>query len=120
MSSFAGYKMMGVNAYSKHVEWALKLAAWITSEENQTLRFEQRGQGPANVKAASSDAVENSPAIMALLAQSEYASLQRVGGNYWDPVSELGTTLATGDTGGKDLQALLDETVEAVTASNGQ
>ena len=120
MSSFAGYKMMGVNAYSKHVEWALKLAAWITSEENQTLRFEQRGQGPANVKVASSDAVENSPAIMALLEQSEYVSLQRVGGNYWDPVSELGTTLATGDTGGKELQALLDETVEAVTASNGQ
>lgn len=120
MSSFAGYKMLGVNAYSEHVEWALKLAAWITSEENQTLRFEQRGQGPANVKAASSDAVENSPAIMALLEQSDYASLQRVGGNYWDPVSELGTTLATGDTGGKNLQALLDETVEAVTASNGQ
>lgn len=57
---------------------------------------------------------------MALLEQSDYASLQRVGGNYWDPVSELGTTLATGDTGGKNLQALLDETVEAVTASNGQ
>lgn len=52
MASFTGYKMMGVNAYSKHPEWAAKLADWFTNEENQTLRFEQRDQGPSNSNAA--------------------------------------------------------------------
>ena len=33
MASFTGYKMMGVNAYSKHKDWALKLADWFTNEE---------------------------------------------------------------------------------------
>ncbi len=42
MSSFTGYKMMGVNAYSKYPEWAAKLADWLTNEENQTIRFEER------------------------------------------------------------------------------
>ena len=32
MASFTGYKMMGVNAYSKHPEWAAKLADWFTNE----------------------------------------------------------------------------------------
>ena len=44
MSSFTGYKMMGVNAYSKYPEWAAKLADWLTNEENQTIRFEERNQ----------------------------------------------------------------------------
>ncbi|MDE7429019.1 MAG: extracellular solute-binding protein, partial [Lachnospiraceae bacterium] len=39
MASFTGYKMFGVNAYSEHLEWAHKLADWLTNEENQTLRF---------------------------------------------------------------------------------
>ena len=53
MSSFTGYKMMGVNAYSKYPEWAAKLADWLTNEENQTIRFEERNQGPSNTKCSS-------------------------------------------------------------------
>ena len=34
MASFSGYKLIGVNAYSEHQEWAEKLAQWITSEKN--------------------------------------------------------------------------------------
>ena len=45
MASFSGYKLIGVNAYSKHREWAAKLAEWIANEENQKLRFQLRGQG---------------------------------------------------------------------------
>ena len=55
MSSFVGYKMIGVNAYSKHKEWALKFADWITNEENQNLRFAKRGQGPSIINAAESE-----------------------------------------------------------------
>lgn len=46
MSSFKGYKMIGVNYYSKNKEWAHKLAEWMTNETNQTLRFEEQNTGP--------------------------------------------------------------------------
>lgn len=117
MSSFTGYKMVGANAYSEHVDWALKLAEWITNEQNQNLRFAERGQGPSNTNAASSADVQASPAIKAVLAQSEYGTLQRIGGNYWEPVSEFGVKMAAGNPNGEDLQKLLDETVEAVTVA---
>lgn len=117
MSSFTGYKMVGANAYSKNVDWALKLAEWITNEQNQTLRFTMRGQGPSNINAASSADVQASPAIKAVLAQSEYGNLQRIGGKYWEPVSTFGVKMANGNPNGEDLQKLLDETVEAVTVA---
>ncbi len=117
MASFSGYKMVGVNAYSKHVDWAMKFADWITNEENQKLRFELRELGPANNNAALSDAVKQAPAIQALLQQSEFASLQRVGNNYWSPMQTFGETLAAGNPEGKELQELLDVMVKGVTAS---
>lgn len=120
MASFSGYKMVGVNAYSKHTDWALKLADWIANEQNQELRFAERQQGPANINAANSEDVKNSPAIQAVLAQSQYASLQRIGGNYWDPVQEFGAEMANGNPSGKDLQLILDDMVDEITASNAK
>lgn len=117
MASFAGYKMLGVNAYSEHVEWAHKLAEWITNEENQTLRFVERGQGPSNINASSSSEVAKSPAIQALIKQSEFASLQRIGGTFWTPVQLFGETMAAGNPQEKDLQEILDTMVEGVTES---
>ena len=116
MASFSGCKLIGVNAYSSHPDWAARLAEWITSEENQRLRFEQRGQGPANINAANSPQVQASPAIAALLAQSEFSQLQRVGGKFWDPVSEFALNLAAGNPSGASLQAQLDRLAEGVTA----
>ncbi len=116
MASFSGYKMIGVNAYSDHHAWASLLAQWITSEENQNLRFQLRGQGPSNRKASQSAAVQDSPAIAALLDQSQYACLQRIGGNYWDPVTDFATTMANGNPDGKNLQELLDEMAEGIMA----
>lgn len=117
MSSFAGYKMIGVNAYSEHVEWAQKLADWITNEASQTTRFVERGQGPSNINASNSSAVAESPAIQAILKQSEFASLQRVGSNYWDPMMAFGQTMADGNPQGRALQELLDTMVEGITKS---
>lgn len=75
MASFTGYKMVGVNAYSSDVKWAMKLAEWITNQDNQTRRFAERGQGPSNIKASQSGDIEKSPAIQAVIAQSEYGCL---------------------------------------------
>ena len=116
MASFSGCKLVGVNAYSRYPEWAARLAEWITNEENQRLRFAQRGQGPANSAAAASPEVQQSAAIAALLAQSEFSQIQRVGGNLWDPVTEFATSMAQGNPSGASLQVQLDRMVVGVTA----
>ena len=51
---------------------------------------------PANANAAASPEVQASPAIAALLAQSEFSQLQRVGGKFWDPVTEFAGSMAAG------------------------
>ena len=116
MASFSGYKLIGVNAYSEHHTWAVRLAEWISNEKNQQLRFEMRGQGPANTKAAASADVQSSPAITALLEQSEFSCLQRIGGNFWDPVSAFALNMAAGNPEEKGLQEQLDSMVEGITA----
>lgn len=116
MASFSGCKLVGVNAYSKYPEWAARLAQWITNGESQRLRFERRGQGPSNSSAAASPEVQQSAAIAALLAQSEFSQIQRVGGNFWAPVEEFSASMAQGNPSGASLQAQLDRMVEGVTA----
>ncbi|NCE64183.1 extracellular solute-binding protein [Pseudoflavonifractor sp. 524-17] len=115
MASFSGCKLIGVNAYSRHPDWAARLAEWIVSEENQRLRFALRGQGPANINAANSPEVQASPAIAALLEQSNYSQLQRVGGKFWDPVAEFSGSMAQGNPSGASLQIQLDRLVEGVS-----
>ncbi len=116
MASFSGCKLIGVNAYSEHPDWAARLAEWITNEKNQARRFEVRGQGPSNKNAAASSQVQDSPAIAALLAQSEFSQLQRVGGKFWGPVEEFAASMAQGNPSGASLQEQLDRMAEGVAA----
>ena len=115
MASYAGYKLVGVNSYSKNAEWAAVFADWMTNEKNQQLRFELRGQGPSNVNASSAGQVAESKAIKALQLQSDYSSLQRVGGTYWDAASTFGNLICQGNPSGKSLQILLNEMVTSIT-----
>lgn len=117
--SVAGYKMVGVNAYSGNVGWAVLLAEWITNEENQAIRFEKREIGPSNTKVAASDAVGANVAIAALAEQSAYGVVQNVGGNYWDPTATFGEMIAQGQLARDDeagIQEALDTMVAGVTA----
>lgn len=66
MCSFAGYKLMGVNSATEQPEWSMRLAQWITNEENQMTLFRLKGEGPSNVKAAASEEVRAAKAIAAL------------------------------------------------------
>ena len=116
MASFSGCKLIGVNAYSEYPEWAARFAEWVTSEENQKLRFEMRGQGPSNTVVASSEEIQQSPAIAALIEQSEFAQLQRIGGKFWDPVAAFAASMAAGNPSGESLQDQMDRMVEGVTA----
>ena len=47
MASYAGYKLVGVNAYSQNTEAAMQLARYITNYDNQVKRFQERGLGPS-------------------------------------------------------------------------
>lgn len=113
MGSFAGYKFVGVNAYSDNTGWAMLLAEHITNEDSQKRIGVATGEGPSNLVAAASEEIASAPALAALAAQSEYADLQRVGNNYWAPAATLGQALVEGTY--DDVQALLDSAVEGIT-----
>lgn len=113
MASFAGYKVYGINTMTKYPEQAMALAQFLSSEESQVLRFEARGLGPSNLKAAESDAVKADVALSALAQQGVYAHSQKdVSGNYWTPAEAFGTEMESGNTA--DMQGLLDEMVKQI------
>lgn len=115
MASFTGYKMVGVNYYSKNKDWAFKLAQWLTNEQNQTLRFVEQNQGPSNKVAAASEEVAKVPAIAAVIEQSQYGVLQRIGNSYWDSCTRFIDSLLAGNTTKTQLQEQLDKMVEGIT-----
>ena len=116
MHSFAGYKFIGVNANTKSQKWSQLLAQWLTNEENQLTRFRERGEGPSNVNAASTDEVKASIAISALSEQSVYGHLQNVADTFWDPTYNFGTAIAARNVDNVDLQVLLDTMVTGITS----
>lgn len=115
MASFKGYRLLGVNSYSKHRDWAEKLADFLTSEESQKFRFERGQHGPANKNAAASDEVARVPAIAAVMEQADYAVLQQVGQKFWSPMTSFGTTMANGNPNRIPLQELMDQLVSGIT-----
>ena len=117
MHSFAGYKFIGVNANTETPKWSQLLAQWLTNEENQLTRFRERGEGPSNVNAASTDEVKASIAISALSEQSVYGHLQNVADTFWTPTYVFGTTIAAKNIDNVDLQVLLDTMVTGITSN---
>ena len=64
--------------------------------------------------------VQAEPAIAAVVAQTEFADVQRVGSKYWDPAAALGKIVVNGNPDGADLQTLLDNAVAGITAPADQ
>ena len=116
--SVGGSKLVGVNAHSKNSGWAVLLAEYLTNEESQIARFEAREIGPSNKNAQATDAVQENVALAAILQQSEFASIQRTGGKYWDPTKTFGEKIAQGKINSDDasVQAALDDLIAGVTA----
>ena len=113
LSSFAGYKLMGVNRQTAHAQEAMDLAAWLTNYDNQMKRFDAQGFGPSNARAGSSAAVQASPELAALSAQEAHAVVQNdLPDNYWEPLAAFGTHMISGDA--TDVKTLLDEMVSRV------
>ncbi len=114
-----GYKFMGVNAYSENIGWAAVLAEFLTNEQSQVKRFDQRQIGPTNLAAAEADSVKANAAVSAAVAQAPYGVIQMVGGKYWDATASFGQSIADGKIDVNDdaaIQAALDELVAGVSA----
>ncbi len=117
---YSGFKLIGVNAYSKNSGWAVLLAEFLTNEESQAARFESRQLAPTNLNAAADDAVASNIAIAASSAQDVYGSVQDVGGKFWDPTATFGQIIANGELSVSDeaaIQTALDNLVEGVSAA---
>ena len=116
MGSFGGYKLIGINSMITDPELlaiAQDFADFITNEQAQIMRFEQREMGPSNINAAASPAVQANIALAALAAQSAYATSQNdVLGSYWGPAGAFGTEMVNRST--TDLQTLLDAMVAQI------
>ena len=114
LSGFMGYKLMGVNGYSKNKGEATRLAAYLTNEQNQLKRFKDRGFAPTNKKAAATSEVVNDPVISVVLEQAAYNRSQKnVPSTFWTPMASLITPLLTAKAEGKtvtdeQLQGYLD------------
>ena len=114
LSGFMGYKLMGVNGYSKNKGEATKLAAYLTNEQNQLKRFKDRGFAPTNKKAAATAEVVSDPVISVVLEQAAYNRSQKnVPSTFWTPMASLVTPLLTAKAEGKtvtdeQLQGYLD------------
>ena len=116
MGSFIGYKLIGVNANCEYKEYATMLAEYLTSYENQLVRFQERGLRPTNVEAEQQADVQANPAIAALTKQAPYATLQRINDNYWEPANVLGKALLRDDKTNEEIQSLLNITVSKIRA----
>ncbi len=115
MCSFMGYKLIGINAYTKYPEWSMRIAEYLTSKEQQLERFTTIGDCPANQDAAAAPEVQAAPAIAAITAQSRYGYRQNIADPFWEASKIFGVTISAGNPSGDDLQGLLDETVVAIT-----
>lgn len=120
LSGFMGYKLIGVNGYSKNKVEAHKLALWLTNEQNQLKRFEIRGFAPTNKVVAEKDIIKNDQIISAVLTQAKYNRTQKaVPSGYWTPMASLITPIITAKDQGKtisdsELLELLKATSNAI------
>lgn len=112
MGSYAGYKLVGVSAYSDFTGWAMLLAEFITSEASQAKIGVAVNESPANAVAAKAEALQSNPALVALSLQSEFSDRQVVGGKFWEPANALGGIL---NEGTDNIQKALDDAVAGIT-----
>lgn len=97
MVPFIGYKLFGVNPYSKHLNEAHQLAAYLSNEAAQTKRFTECGIGPSNVTVQQSSAVQSNEALKALWSQKSFAKVQEsLPDTYWTAFDTIGADIYGG------------------------
>lgn len=116
LSGFMGYKLIGVNGYSKNKGEAHKLAQWLTNEQNQMLRYETRGFAPTNKNLVTNEKIVSDPVLSVVLEQAQYMRTQKgVPAAYWTPMGDLATGIVNGTaTTDAQLQEMLDALVAQI------
>ncbi|MBE7078213.1 MAG: extracellular solute-binding protein, partial [Clostridiales bacterium] len=116
LTAFAGYKLMGVNNYSKNKTDALDFAEFYTNKENQIKHFEERGFVPTDEDARADEKVQADVCAKAITEQLKYSKTQKgVPSTLWVPMEGLGSAMITGAQGGTfDLAAQLQACVGAI------
>ncbi len=116
MVSFAGYKLMGVNNYSKHKTDAMDFAEFYTNKENQIKHFEMRGFVPTDNEARKDERIQADVCAKAITKQLKHSKTQKdVPSTLWVPMEGLGTAMVTGaQSGNFDLTAQLKACVDAI------
>ena len=118
LGSFSGCKLMGVKPQVDPVRAAAlhQLAQYLTGEQCQTERFNERSWGPSNSAVQASEAVQANPGLAALLMQSPYSVPQgQIHGSWWDIAKVIGDDVkAAADEAG--LQTALDNYYDKISA----
>ena len=114
--SFAGYKLLGVNNYSKQKAEALKFAKFCAEEESQIKRFELRGYLPTDEDAREDKRVQSDICAKAITAQLAHSKAQKdVPSTLWAPMEGLGNAMITGAASGNfDVKQQIQACVSAI------
>ena len=99
LGSFNGCKLMGVKPQSDAKKAAAlnRLAQYLTGEQCQLERFNDKGWGPSNLAAQKAEAVMAAPHLQALMAQNNYSRPQgQIHGSWWDIAKVIATSLKDG------------------------
>lgn len=114
--AFAGYKLMGVNNYSKNKTDAMDFAEFYTNRENQIKHFEARGYVPTDETARADERVQADICAKAISEQLGYSKTQKgVPSTLWVPMEGLGSAMITGaQSGNFDVAAQLKACVDAI------
>ena len=93
--SFAGYKLYGVNAYSKHIPEAHELAAFLSSQAMQDKRFDDNEIGPSNKTVAAMKKVQDNLAIATISKQFATNSVIQASmpKSYWTELESFGKAM---------------------------
>ena len=116
LTAFAGYKLMGVNNYSKNKTEAMDFAEFYTNKENQIKHFEVRGFVPTDESARMDEKVQKDVCAKAITQQLQYSKTQKgVPSTLWVPMEGLGSAMITGKQSGTfDIQNQLNACVNAI------
>ena len=114
--SFAGYKLMGVNNYSKNKTDAMDFAEFYTNKENQVKHFEVRGFVPTDETARMDEKVQSDVCAKAITQQLAHTQTQKgVPSTLWVPMQGLGTAMLAGAQNGNfNLSSQLKACVDAI------
>ncbi len=97
--SFSNSKLYVINNSSKHKATASRLAAFITSEQNQLRYATERGYYPSNLNAQQNAAVKDDPffkVIKEQLSLSVPVPVIPEISRYWEPAKSLGASIWNG------------------------